>query len=458
MTRAAHAIRIVIACVIVIYAYSKYTSKNTPKFTAKNTGLAPRILATPSRTIKNAYKSSTAVYVHNAMLNTLTNQFTQSASRNNPKWDHIVSIGDAYARGKYPFLKPNEEMAMVCYNVAEACPSARVQATARSRILDTTNNPVEAGDRMGSDISTQYGNSACKVAVRYMKEVRPPPHAVSLKAHATPPPIALHPAQAAAHDILPRDGQGTRPTRVQPERRRRNRRRVQRDFGGGSQNTHDHGVTSATKSNIKQIKEGHGNGAFREHSGVIDEAMATCRAVVSDPTSVGVSEDTYSDVYEVVTSLTDDQYSDTGLTQIQILDLALRKIKSLDETVSSGASETLCKRIATGIEDGRTVCATGKIARIVSVFEGVLEDTQKAVSIAYVEKEIAQMAVNVRDEFLDRVGPVAKEAYESTQSVPAYGTSMSEILKERVAKEYIEKLSMSPSIIEPLVALYAGSF
>lgn len=392
------------------------------------------------------------------MLGTITSQFTQSVAKNNPRWENIVAIGDTYARGKYPFLKPNSEMATMCYNVAEGCPSPRVQSTARSRILEMVANPVEVADTKGSEMSTQYGKSACKAAVRFVREVKPPPRKVSLKVRAQPPPMPHHPLQVVQAHIVPRGQQTAGRRDGRRDGRRRRTRRCGNAIDGGSQNTHDHGVASATKSNIRQLRHSRGTKAFRGHTEVVDETMDICRKVVDDPNSMGVSEETYNDVYEVATSLTNDLYSDTGLSQVQILDMTLDKIKSLEVAVAKGVTETLCKRMATGVEDGKTVCATGKIARIVSVFEGVLDDTQKAVSIAYVEKEIAQMAVTVRDEFLDRVGPIAKMAYESQQSVPEYGASMAGILKERVTREYIDKLNMSPSVIDPLVKLYSLAF
>lgn len=464
MSRLADAIKIVIVCAIVAYAYRHFMPNISPKRNRNHVPSSkPGLLAAPKRKLKNIYSSSVAIQAHNAVINAMAQDFAESVERENPKWENILHIGDAYARGKFPFLRPNENMARMCYRVTETCPSSSAAATARSRILETNTNPVEVGDQKGVEMSTQYGNYACKAAVKYISEKKPSQQHVSLKIRARPPPIPRTPIQPTATRVA--DAHVTADIRPQntatpqaPRRQAGRRRRRPRDIGGGAQNTHDHGVVTAMKMNIKQLKEEHGAKLFREHSRVVDETMALCRNVVDDPDSSGVSEETFHDVYDVATSLTKDTFSDTGLTQIQVLDLALEKIKSLDEHTSKGVTETLCKRMSTGIEDGKTVCATGKLARIVSVFEGVLEDTQKAVSIAYVEKEIAQMAIKVRDEFLDKVGPVGKTAYESAQSVPEYGTSMGKILRERVQDEYVTKLNMSPTIIDPLVELYSGSF
>lgn len=448
-------LRLLVVCLIFGFMYRTLvlTERNHGQRIISNgsVGVKPTILAAPTRTIKNTYFASVAVYSHNSRLNALAIQFAESVRQNTPMWGNIISIGDAYSRGKYPFLLPNETMALACYRVAACCPCSRTAATAQSRVQEVATNPVQADDTRGKPMSTQYGHFACNTATRYMSQNRPPPNRVSLKIRAIPRPLPVHPIQQIATNTTRsnRTPQGTRGRRVA---------RRDQNLTGGSQNTHDHGVVTATKANIKQLKGEHGEKGFREHRMVVDDAMNICRYAVDDPQSSGVSDSTYHDMYEVVTSLTNDEFSDTGLTQIQILDLVLDKIRTLDDTTAAGARETLCKRIASAVEDGRTVCATGKISRIVSVFEGVIETTQKAVSIGLVEKEISHMATKVRDDFLDKVGPVGREAYESTQSVPQYATSMANILKERVTEEYVHKLGMSPSIIEPLIDVYSNAF
>jgi len=133
----------------------------------------PAILAAPTRTIKNMYFASVAVHSHNTRINALAIQFAESVRQNTPMWGNIINIGDAYARGKYPFLLPDETMALACYRVAASCPCARTAATAQSRIQEMRTNPVQAEDTRGKPMSTRYGHFACNTATRYMS---PSPH------------------------------------------------------------------------------------------------------------------------------------------------------------------------------------------------------------------------------------------------------------------------------------------
>lgn len=442
MSRLGNALRVVVLCAIVAYAYKCHTSKkNVSKTPHPNIG----VLAAPKRTLRKIYSSSLATREHAAAMQSMARQFTDSLYTNKPKWENLIFIGDVYARGKFPFLLPNENMALTCYRVAAGCPCSAVHATARSRVVEMNRSTLDKSDRAGNDMPTRYGADVCNAAARYISETRPPRDEITLR------PETSTPSRAA--DIPPY----RLPPRA-PARRTNPLTRRYRNIGGGSQNTHDHGVVTATKLKINRLKDEYSEYEFRDHATVVDETMNLCRRVVEDPESAGVPKESLNDVFEVTTSLTSDEFSDTGLTQIQILDLTLNKIQSLHEDVSKGVQETLCKRMATAIEDGKTVCATGKLARIVSVFEGVLENSQNAVSIAYVEREIAHMAAKVRDDFLQRAGPVARQAYESSQCVPEYGTTMANTLKQRATEEYVDKLNMAPTIIEPLVELYSSSF
>ena len=149
------------------------------------------------------------------------------------------------------------------------------------------------------------------------------------------------------------------------------------------------------------------------------------------------------------------------MTQVQILGRVLQKIDDIeknDENVGQGVKETLCKRLASGVENGRTVCATGKISRALSVFEGVLEDSQKAVSMDTVRKELGYLAEKVRKDYLDTVGPEGRRAYDTIASVPQYSAKMREIFMKNVREQYIDGMAMNTNIIEPIASAYTDAF
>lgn len=364
-------------------------------------------------------------------------------------WNTLVEMGDVYARGFFPYLLPNKEMAIACYEVATTCPDPIARGNAQAKITSMTDSPLSEQDQKGDGISTTYGISLVKIASQVqksldkLKQQQPPDH------RPTELEVRNSKRRREANKANLRQTKNTRNTRPT----RNIARRLGR-LGGGSQNTHDHGVTSATKTNIKNLADDFKSSgkSFRQDNVVLDEAIQLCKDSV-------VSKDEVADAHHVIVSLSPDEYSGTGVSQIQILDMVLWKISTISDTsIKSNMRETLCKRLASGFENGIVVCGTGKVSRIVSVFEGVLDKAQKSVSINLVEKEIAQLAAKIRHDFLQSVGPIGQKAYQTANSVPEYSKTMSDSLRRTVREEYVEKLNMKESVINPLIEAYASAY
>jgi len=357
------------------------------------------------------------------------------------RWENLVEMGDMYARGFFPYLLPDEKVALSCYDIASTCPDPLVRGNAVAKVMNLKDNPVSEQDQSGDKMDVSYGENIVDIAQTYLESHR---KSINNTNSNNPTEIEIRNFKKRTESNLKRATTTRRTTRETRERQR---------IGGGFQNTHDHGVTSATKTNIKRLvedfkKKGR---SLRPDPDVVEEAIELCREK-SDG-------DILADAHHVVVSLSPDEYSGTGVSQIQILDMVLWKISTIpDQQVRQNVRETLCKRLSSGFENGIVVCGTGKVSRIISVFEGVLENIQKGVSINLVEKEISHLALKVRDDFLTSVGPLGRKAYESDNSVPEYAVAMSNILKTRVKEEYVEKLNMKESIVNPLAGVYADAY
>ena len=137
--------------------------------------------------------------------------------------------------------------------------------------------------------------------------------------------------------------------------------------------------------------------------------------------TIQFTNDDLADAHRAIVSLTNDKYSTTELTQVQILGRILQKIDQIEKdqkSLANNMKETFAKRMASSVEHGKIVCASGKISRALSVFEGVLEDSQKSVPMDVVRKEFGFLAEKIRNEYLEMVGPAARKAYNTLASVP----------------------------------------
>jgi len=438
--------------------------------------------------VKDVIVKKNAVPSHYREMEHMRNVFLKSIENNNePDWEILVRMGDIYGRGVYPFLQPDDKTALLMYTTGSKSPDANVVDLSVSRYFDLRQNPVDSHDREGDTMRIEYAHDVCRAANEYIRtipvevfESRKP----TLKLAMIPPPPRTGPTRFFSGPLTSEE---TRPriiARVPPPTVERvptennrgliNRMRAQRgrdravvenvdELTGGKQNTHDHGVTSATKTNIARLKKEFESLGLKFDSNdvVIENAMKIFRRVRERSRTdekVNFTADNLADCHNVVTSLVPDEYAGTGVSQTNILGLVLWKIGTLDPDIREGVEETLGKRVASGIERGVPVCATGKLSRCISVFEGVLGDTQKSVSINVIKKEIAQLASKVRDEFLKHVGPTGLQAYCSELSVPDYSNRMATDLRNRVKDQYIDKLNFSPSVIDPLVDSYADAY
>lgn len=417
--------------------------------------------------VGEVYKRNRAVPKHYKAMDVILEEFKNNKIKNENSiipWENLIELGDVYARGLYPHLLPDEDIALLCYEAAGKCPDSVVRGIAQANISQMLENPVGEEDRNGEKMNVAYGQSIVEVAQEYQEKlsrVAKVPNVPKVRESTKDIKDTVHSDLELRNSLMRKQTNSKvfKP-RVRVLRVRRDHR-LQGRVGGGNQNTHDHGVTSATKANIQCLAEDFAlsGDKFRSADEVLDEAVTLCKDVLKDPAMVGVTKDDVVNAHHVLVSLSPSEYSQTGVSQIQILDMVLRKIDSIGDTaIKDGVKETFCKRIATGFERGSIVCGTGKVARIVSVFEGVLENAQKSVSINLVEKEIAQLAAKIRKEFLDGVGPIGRKAYESDNSVPEYKATMSNRLRSEVHKEYIEKLNMKETVINPLLDVFVEAY
>ena len=441
--------------------------------------------------IKDHLAQNSAIPEQYRELDTLTKDFLKSLGTDKPEWGLMNEIGNIYKTGSYPFLQPDEQTAIAVFRCCGCSPDPDASSIAISKNVDTRMNPIDKADRLGDIIDPSYAHKVIKAADTYIKNA---PEEIfvnnrkDLKPSAVPPPYVnpysligvQHSTPSNVNTIQTGNNISSlftpntnivisptprqEPLTVQPEvievidppREPR-----ERNIGGGRQSAHDHGIVSATKTNINKLKNEFSESSSLSDEEIIEKTIDICNEVLerskTDKT-IGFTQSQLADAHRVVTSLVPIEYSNTGVSQVQILGKVLQKIDTLDKNISENVKETLAKRLATGIEHGTPVCATGKISRCISSLEGVVDDAQKGVSIDLVKKEIAQLASNVRDNFMKKIGPEGRKAYESSASVPNYAEKMKQILKDEVRKEYVEKLNMSSNVIDPIVNPYADAF
>jgi len=387
----------------------------------------------------------------------IKNDFINSLQNNNPNWELLLVLADMYSTGKYGYYQSDDVVASSLYNLASKCPCNDTSAISIAKLINMRLNPLDISDRSGEIIDPSDAHEVIAYTNEWLNNA---PDSIFIQNKRTLKPKALPPPDPRPLDIFFTNvGAAEYPIQVDVEIPQDTQEIA--DERLYKQSSHDSGVTPATKTNIKKIKEDFPSNKSDDE--IVNKAIVICNDVFNrgkKDKNIVFTKTQLSNAHEVIVSLVPFEYASTGVTQVQILGKVLQKIESIDDMeLRTNIEETLAKRMASGIEEGGLpVCGTGKISRIMSVFEGVDENVQKGIPIDIVKREISQLAAKIRDDYMAKIGPEGRKAYSTELSVPQYAEDMSKLLHDQVTEEYVTKLKMSPSVISPLIKTYSDAF
>lgn len=335
-------------------------------------------------------------------------------------WPVLVEVGDAYARGCYPFYGADPATATRIYHLASRCPDRVVAARAMSRYANTRLHPISTRDSCGRPFPTELARKLVRHAEYHIQR--------------WPPTINRRRRQ-------PRPRATPTPTPVDATV-------VATQLRADSQNVHDHSISQTTRRNAAQIV---GDGADYDGIELVDCVMDRLR-------ESKLSEKEMADAFRVLVSLVPDKIESIGCSQLDVLNAVKNKIDGVkDVAVKKNLFETLCKNLASGVERDHVVCSTGKIARIVSTLEGTSLLKNKAVPIEVVRREIGQLASKIRNDVLQEASTKDVDAY-NTSSTSGLSAKMRACFEHEVDETYVAGLGLSPKVLSPIKALYNSEF
>jgi NAD(P)-dependent dehydrogenase (short-subunit alcohol dehydrogenase family) len=278
-------------------------------------------------------------------------------------WSVLVAIGDVYRKGSYPSFLPDEDAAEECYKAAAMCPDGQVAGLAQAKYIETRTEHISVEDRAGRSLPRRYAEEACRVARVFIStsttfskpRARPaPPEAPE----ARPAPEAPPASTAIASD---------------------------------GQNVHDHSVVQALRRNIRRLM-----------TPAADVVTGVARGDVKDEVrrairSTALAEGDKRHALEVLEDLGTSVHSGLGVSEVGVLKTVWDKVQRSSRR--EDLVEMLARQLASGVEDGHVVCSTGKMARIMGAFEGVLPPEESGLESARpmwaIKEELASLAAKV---------------------------------------------------------------
>jgi len=357
------------------------------------------------------------------------------------RWEALVAMGDIYARGSYPRLLPDEDAALQCYREAAACPCDTTSGMAQTRYIECRMLPVAPEDRAGADIPTEFARRACasiralnasvpawayqrsKAKKVEQEEEKPLPRLQEVGG------VIEYEEDDGGWQHLDADADTDAnvmdrllrlpPTPAPPAL-----------YTTDAQNVHDHGVASATRENLRRLREEAEAGGKSNDDG--DSDWRRLLAQVRSRMHGGLTAPEFRKAETVLESMRHSPAERQALADVW------RKLNT--SAHSADLAQTLGKQLASAHEYGSVVCPSGKIARVVSALDGAgFEDLEQARPMWAVREEIGSLAAKIARDAGD--GKTGREEFD-----------------RRVRDEYVRELGMSPGLVEPIIAEYGAGF
>lgn len=367
----------------------------------------------------------------------------QTDYSNNPstRWDILVAAGDVYARGSFPMYSPDATTAELLYKAGAMSPDATVAGISQMKLFEMKLSPVPYDDvsESAKTMDSSIGRQMYTLAVSTIQS--------------TPWNLFNTPRYAGNRNQEEtrnqRETQNQRDTFVnQGDTQNQPRRNVDgfyddlirqytppileedeihEEYKNDAQNVHDHAVMQALAKNVESIKTRSDDGTQA------DDARNLINKIWGMPT---LKPDERANAIKVASSLGDTMHSKFKMTEREVLSSVMKEIeKEVDASKKDSMYEILARQMAGSVENGMIVCPSGKIARMMSTFDGVKADMEPVRPMWAVREEISALASKMRDQGAD-----PKEFVDEGRRI------------------YVEKLEMSPEIIGQVLEEYALGF
>lgn len=122
-------------------------------------------------------------------------------------------------------------------------------------------------------------------------------------------------------------------------------------------------------------------------------------------------------VQRVLKSFNNQPHARFKRSDTEIFITMIQKIQNeSNETKRNNLMEIICQQLESCIEKGSVVCNTGRIVRILSVYDGVDDTVQQIIPEFVIDQELANLATRVRDTTLQNATEEQRNSYDTGES------------------------------------------
>lgn len=138
-------------------------------------------------------------------------------------------------------------------------------------------------------------------------------------------------------------------------------------------------------------------------------------------------------VQRVFKSFNDQTHMRFQKSDTEVFIFMVQKIQNeTNETKRNNLMEILCKQLESCIEKGSVVCNTGRIVRVLSIYDGVDDSVQQIIPEFVIDQELANLATRVRDTTLQNATEEQRNSYDTGES-----NELTELMTTTFKKEVV---------------------
>jgi len=165
----------------------------------------------------------------------------------------------------------------------------------------------------------------------------------------------------------------------------------------------------------------------------------------------------FDHVNQVIRALNDDSHVRYKRSDKYIFRVVVTRIVMYPEETRENLLEILSMQLDSAVERNQIVCNTGRIVRMLSVFDGVDPNQQRVIPEWVLDEELANLAIKTRESSLKSASPEELEEYESlTNDSSKLRDSMISKFEKEVYSEYSK--IFSEDVLKKKIEVYSVGF
>jgi hypothetical protein len=165
----------------------------------------------------------------------------------------------------------------------------------------------------------------------------------------------------------------------------------------------------------------------------------------------------FDHVNQVIRALNDDSHVRYKRSDKYIFRVVVTRIVMYPEETRENLLEILAMQLDSAVERNQIVCNTGRIVRMLSVFDGVDPNQQRVIPEWVLDEELANLAIKTRESSLKSASPEELEEYESlTNDSSKLRDSMISKFEKEVYSEYSK--IFSDDVLKKKIEVYSVGF